>query len=129
MQVTQFINNVRLISMSHTYLQQLLGGVVEPLMLFIISELPMHGYRVAKELELRSNGYFKLTGSTVYSALRRLEKNGLVLSSWQQVAKKQKRRYYQLTEKGYRIMTEKLSEWSKFSGATGQVIKQSAKWN
>lgn len=115
--------------MSHTYLQQLLGGVVEPLMLFIISDLPMHGYRIAKELEQRSNGYFKLTGSTVYSALRRLEKKGLVLSSWQQVAKKQKRRYYQLTEKGYRIMVEKLSEWSKFSGATGQVIKQPAKWN
>ena len=129
MQVTQCINNVRLTSMSHTYLQQLLGGVVEPLMLFIISDLPMHGYRVAKELELRSNGYFKLTGSTVYSALRRLEKNGLVLSSWQQVAKKQKRRYYQLTEKGYRIMTEKLSEWSKFSGATGQVINRTFKWN
>ena len=115
--------------MPHTYMQQLLGGVVEPLMLFIISDLPMHGYRVAKELEQRSNGYFKLTGSTVYSALRRLEKNGLVLSSWQQVAKKQKRRYYQLTEKGYRIMAEKLSEWSKFSGATGQVINQPAKWN
>ena len=129
MQVTQCINNVRLTSMSHTYLQQLLGGVVEPLMLFIISDLPMHGYRVAKELELRSNGYFKLTGSTVYSALRRLEKNGLVLSSWQQVAKKQKRRCYQLTEKGYRIMTEKLSEWSKFSGATGQVINRTFKWN
>lgn len=113
--------------MSHTYLQQLLSGVVEPLMLFIISDLPMHGYRIAKELEQRSNGYFKLTGSTVYSALRRLEKNGLVLSSWQQVAKKQKRRYYQLTEKGYQIMAEKLTEWSKFSGATGQVIKQPPK--
>ena len=115
--------------MSHTYLQQLLGGVVEPLMLFIISDLPMHGYRIAKELEQRSNGYFKLTGSTVYSALRRLEKNGLVLSTWQQVAKKQKRRYYQLTEKGYRIMAEKLSEWREFSGATGQVINQPVKWN
>ena len=115
--------------MSNSYLQQLLSGVVEPLMLFIISDLPMHGYRIAKELEQRSNGYFKLTGSTVYSALRRLEKNGLVFSTWQQVAKKQKRRYYQLTEKGYQIMAEKLSEWSKFSGATRQVINQPAKWN
>ncbi len=115
--------------MSHTYLQQLLGGVVEPLMLFIISDLPMHGYRIAKELDQRSNGYFKLTGSTVYSALRRLEKNGLVLSTWQQVAKKQKRRYYQLTEKGHRIMAEKLTELRKFSGATGQVINQPIKWN
>jgi PadR family transcriptional regulator, regulatory protein PadR len=115
--------------MSQTYLQQLLNGVVEPLVLFIISDLPIHGYRIARELEQRSNGYFKLTGSTVYSALRRLEKQGLVLSSWQQVAKKQKRRYYRLTEKGYRILAEKLSEWSKFSGATGQVINQSVKWN
>jgi len=125
--VTEVKVDGTLFEMTQSYLQQLLSGVVEPLMLFIISDLPMHGYRIAKELDKRSNGYFKLTGSTVYSALRRLEAQGLVLSSWQQVATKQKRRYYQLTEKGRHIMTEKLAEWSKFTGATGQVIKQSVK--
>jgi len=108
--------------MARSYLEQLLRGVVQPLLLFIIGELPTHGYRIAKELEKRSYGYFRLTGSTIYSALRRLEEEGLVLSSWQQVASKQRRRYYELTEKGRKILNANLAELQKFSSATNRVI-------
>ena len=108
--------------MSQSYVRQLLRGVVEPLLLFIIDELPMHGYEIAKELDRRSQGYFDLTASTIYSALRRLESRGLVLSSWQQVARKQKRRYYELTEKGRQILAEELAQWQKFLGATERII-------
>jgi PadR family transcriptional regulator PadR len=108
--------------MTQSYVRQLLRGVVEPLLLFIIDELPMHGYEIARELDRRSQGYFDLTASTIYSALRRLESRGLVLSSWQQVARKQKRRYYELTEKGRQILAEELAQWQKFLGATDRVI-------
>lgn len=108
--------------MYRAYLHQLLRGVVDPLMLFIIGELPVHGYEIAKELERRSSGYFRLAGSTVYSALRRLESEGLVLSSWQQVARRQRRRCYQLTEKGRQILADRLSEWQQFCIAADKVI-------
>jgi PadR family transcriptional regulator PadR len=107
--------------MSQSYVCQLLRGVVEPLLLFIIAELPIHGYEIARELERRSEGYFNLTASTLYSALRRLESRGLVSSSWQLVAK-QRRRYYELTEKGRQILAEELAQWEKFLGATDRVI-------
>jgi len=107
--------------MSQSYVCQLLRGVVEPLLLFIIGELPIHGYELARELERRSEGYFHLTASTLYSALRRLESRGLVSSSWQLVAK-QRRRCYELTEKGHQILAEELAQWEKFLGATGRVI-------
>lgn len=90
-------------------------------MLFIIGEFPVHGYEIARELERRSEGYFTLTASTLYSALRRLEHRGLVASSWQQVAR-QKRRYYALTEKGRQILGEELAQWQQFLGATDRVI-------
>jgi len=93
-------------------------------MLFIIAELPSHGYRIAKEIEARSSGYFKLTASTVYSALRRLEDEGLVLSSWQNAASSPRRRYYYLTEKGKDILSAKLTEWERFSVAAERVISQ-----
>jgi PadR family transcriptional regulator PadR len=108
--------------MSQSYVRQLLRGVVEPLLLFIIDELPMHGYEIARELDRRSQGYFDLTASTIYSALRRLESRGLLLSSWEQVARKQQRRYYELTEKGRQILAEELAQWQKFLGATDRVI-------
>ena len=107
--------------MTQSYVCQLLRGVVEPLLLFIIGELPVHGYEIARELERRSEGYFDLTASTLYSALRRLEKRGLVSSSWQYIAK-QKRRCYELTEKGRKILAEELTQWVKFLGATDRVI-------
>jgi DNA-binding PadR family transcriptional regulator len=94
---------------------------VEPLLLFIIGELPIYGYEIARELERRSEGYFDLTASTLYSALRRLESRGLVSSSWQQISK-QRRRCYELTEKGRQILAEELAQWQKFFGATERII-------
>ena len=107
--------------MARSYVYQSLRGVVEPLLLFIIGELPIHGYEIARELERRSEGYFNLTASTLYSALRRLESRGLVSSSWQLVTK-QRRRYYELTEKGRQILAEELAQWQKFLGATERLI-------
>jgi len=107
--------------MAQSYVRLLLRGVVEPLLLFIIGELPIHGYEIARELERRSEGYINLTASTLYSALRRLESRGLVSSSWQQITK-QKRRCYELTERGRQILAEELAQWEKFLGATDRVI-------
>ncbi len=107
--------------MARSYVYQSLRGVVEPLLLFIIGELPIHGYEIARELERRSEGYFDLTASTLYTALRRLESRGLVSSSWQQISR-QKRRCYELTEKGRQILAEELAQWQKFLGATERII-------
>ena len=108
--------------MSRSYVYQSLRGAVEPLLLFIIGELlPIHGYEIARELERRSEGYFNLTASTLYSALRRLESRGLVASTWQQISR-QKRRCYELTEKGRQILAEELAQWQKFLGATERII-------
>jgi len=107
--------------MSQSPVGQLMRGVVEPLLLFIIADLPVHGYEIARELERRSEGYFDLTASTLYTALRRLEDRGLVQSTWQQVSK-QRRRCYQLTEKGRQILSEELAQWHQFLGATDRVI-------
>ena len=91
-------------------------------MLFMISEFPSHGYRIAKEIERRSAGYFHLTASTVYSALRRLEEDGLVRSTWETISGGPRRRYYHLTEKGREILHLKLDEWERFSLAAEQVL-------
>lgn len=108
--------------MSQNYLKELLRGTIEPLLLFLIARLPMYGYQLIKELESRSHGYFKFTGSTVYSALRRLEREGLVLSTWQQVARNQERRYYTLTEKGRQFLGKKMGEWHSFHAAVDVIV-------
>ena len=111
--------------MSPSYEHQLLRGVIGPLLLSLIAELPMYGYQIIKELEERSEGYFKLAGSTIYSALRRLEGEGLVLSSWQQVAQRQKRRCYEITAKGRQILAGRSAEWQRFYNAASKVVSGS----
>jgi len=43
----------------------------------------MYGYQIIKELERRSQGYFKFKEGTLYPALHRLERAGLIVGKWQ----------------------------------------------
>ena len=105
------------------YIQQLIKGVTEPLLLYLINEIPMYGYQIIKELEKRTTGYFKLRGGTIYPVLQRLEGRGLVKSRWQQITERQRRRYYEITDKGRQFLAEKLSEWKDFSTAVSMLMR------
>ena len=96
------------------YVQQLLKGLIDPILLSVISELPMYGYQIVKELEQETEGYLKLKAGTVYPALMRLEKKGLLSSRWEQTTERQGRRYYQITEKGREFLASRLDDWHDF---------------
>ena len=57
-------------------IKQLIKGATEPLLLYLINEIPMYGYQIIRELERRTTGYFKLRGGTIYPMLHRLEDKG-----------------------------------------------------
>jgi len=104
------------------YIQQLIKGVTEAILLYLINELPMYGYQIIKELEKRTTGYFKLKGGTIYPVLRRLEGKGLVKSRWQQITERQRRRYYEITDKGRQFLASRLAEWKDFSTAVSMLM-------
>ena len=54
--------------------RDLVKGSTDPLLLYLISQQPMYGYQIIKELETRSQGYFKFKEGTLYPALHRLER-------------------------------------------------------
>lgn len=82
----------------------------------------MYGYEIIKEMEQRSRGYFRFKEGTLYPALHRLEKGGLVRGRWERLPNGQERRYYYLTKKGERVLAEKLEEWRGFAGAVRLVL-------
>ncbi len=108
--------------MSRRDAQELLRGVTDSLLLSLVGELPTYGYQLIKELERRSGGYFKVRGGTIYPVLRRLEKAELISSHWQQITKRQRRRYYQVTEKGRQVLAERLAEWQDFYSAASKLM-------
>ena len=106
------------------YDKELLKGNTEPLLLSMLVGEPMYGYQIAKEMQSRSGGYFQLKEGTLYPALHRLEKAGLVTGSWGEApsASGVPRRYYHITAKGQRVLDERLTEWRRFTRAVNAIM-------
>jgi PadR family transcriptional regulator len=104
-----------------SYSRELLKGAADTLVLSTFAEGEMYGYQVVKELERRSEGFFRLKEGTLYPILHRLERQGLLAGRWHMMPNGSERRYYALTAKGERALAEKLNEWHTFSQAVGRV--------
>jgi PadR family transcriptional regulator PadR len=94
------------------WLSQVRKGVLEYSILAIICRRPVYGYDLIATL----GGYEVLstTEGTVYPLLRRLEKNGLIVSFWKETAPgTPPRRYYDLTENGAQVLAMMDTEWHK----------------
>jgi PadR family transcriptional regulator, regulatory protein PadR len=102
---------------------ELIKSNIDSLLLCLVSAQPMYGSQIIKELEDRSQGYFKFKEGTLYPALHRLEKSGLVEGKWQTLASGQQRKYYHITQKGFATLAEKRSSWIEFLTAMNMIIQ------
>jgi PadR family transcriptional regulator PadR len=97
-------------------------GHLDLLLLSVLDDAgPVHGYAVITALRDRSQGTFDLPEGTVYPALQRLERAGLVTSRWDETAPR-RRRIYQLTDEGHRARAAKKKEWRGFVVGVQAVI-------
>jgi PadR family transcriptional regulator PadR len=104
-----------------SYSKELLKGAADTLVLSTFVQGELHGYHVLKELERRSEGFFRFKEGTLYPILHRLEKQGLLAARWETMPSGSERRYYSLTTKGRNVLEEKLSEWQSFVSAMSRV--------
>ena len=102
-----------------------LKGHLDLLLLAAVQSLPAHGYAIAERLRTRSQGAFDLPEGTLYPALHRLERAGLLSSRWSEVGGR-RRRVYQLTAKGHRALTTRHGEWREFAHAVHAVVEDLA---
>ena len=75
-------------------------GSTTVLVLSLLTERPMYGYQISKELSTRSDGVFDFKEGTLYPALHRMEKDGLLSSYWEVVEEGPSRKYYTITDRG-----------------------------
>jgi DNA-binding PadR family transcriptional regulator len=90
------------------------------LLLAAIARQPLHGYGVVEAIREATDGELALAEGTVYPALYRLERAGLLTSSWTTVAGR-RRRVYRLTRRGRTRLERERAEWSAFAGAVHAV--------
>jgi PadR family transcriptional regulator PadR len=106
------------------YDSDLLRGNTDSLLLSLINESGQaYGYKLIKEIERRSQGYFKFREGTVYPALRKLENEGLIAGEWKKLPNGQERRYYAITDAGRELLARKLEMWRSFSSAMALILK------
>ncbi len=98
-----------------------LNGQLDPLILATIAHEPAHGYAIVQRLSQRSRGTFELAEGTVYPALHRLEREGLLSSSWSMDTGRQ-RRVYSITAAGRSAFQTRRREWNAFSRAVEAVF-------
>ena len=102
-------------------MNDLVRGRLELLILAVLGSAPAHGYRVIEELRRRSAGTFDLPEGSVYPALHRLERDGLLAGEWS-TATRRRRRVYRLTRKGRSALERERKDWLLLAKAVTAVL-------
>jgi transcriptional regulator len=104
----------------------LLYGTLDALILRTLAEGARHGYGIARWLEERTDEGIQVDESSLYPALYRLEKRGLLASEWGTSELERRAKFYHLTSEGRRALDRETARWARFSAAVSRVLLESA---
>jgi PadR family transcriptional regulator PadR len=99
-----------------------LQGTIDMLVLRALQLEPMHGWGITERIEQWSESVLQLGQGTLYPALYRLERQGLIRSEWKLTENNRRARYYSLTREGRRHFVEELEQWRRISHAINLVL-------
>ncbi|MBR2410881.1 MAG: PadR family transcriptional regulator [Clostridia bacterium] len=97
-------------------------GSVSLMVLSVLEKQDLYGYQMMSYLEGLSSGVFKFNEGTLYPILHALEKDGMVTSYWNAVEASRMRKYYHITDKGIKLLSESKKEWEEYVGAVNAVL-------
>ena len=102
-----------------------LRGSLDLLILKTLSLAPMHGWGISQRVQQISEGVLEVNQGSLYPALQRLEKAGLVTSDWDMTDNNRRARYYRLTVTGRRALGVELENWRRFAAGLEAVLRVS----
>lgn len=103
------------------YSKELLKGSTSTLVLSVLENNDLYGYRIIRELEVRSENAFEMSEGTLYPILHALEKEKYLDSYWDEIDGR-RRKYYHITKKGKKQLDDKKEEWKSFSANVNKVL-------
>jgi transcriptional regulator len=96
-------------------------GSAELLVLSLLEDQPRHGYDISKLIQVRSEGALRFHVTSLYPLLYRLEKRGWIDGRWVEKPGQRRRRYYNLTSQGRKMLQSQRQSWKEFVAAIGRV--------
>ena len=100
-----------------------LRGSLDLLVLKTLSLQPMHGWGICQRIQQISSGVLEVNQGSLYPALQRLEKDGLIASEWGTTDNNRQARYYRLTAAGRRALGVELASWRRFAAGLETVLR------
>jgi PadR family transcriptional regulator len=85
----------------------------------------MHGYGISVRIEQMSKGVFRLNAGSLFLAIQRLERDGLIEGQWKATENKRRAKYYALTAKGSKRLNNETKEWSRQVSAIARILEAS----
>ena len=101
----------------------LLQGTLDMLVLKVLQLGPMHGWGVTERIESGSRQVLQLNQGSLYPALYRLERQGLITSEWRTTENGRRARYYALTASGRGELAAERQHWERLSRAVNLVLR------
>lgn len=102
----------------------LLQGTLDLLILKAINREPVHGWGIAKRIQLLSDEVLAVQQGSLYPALHRLEQQGWVTAEWKDTELGRPAKFYALTREGRRQLERELQSWSRLSSAVQSVLQR-----
>src|SRR5262249_48018830 len=110
------------IPMAKSTTPTLLQGTLDLLILHAVSRGRLHGYAIAQTIHLLSDEVLKVEEGSLYPALYRLELDGAISASWGVSENNRKAKYYEITRRGRKLITEQQEIWERLSTAVDRVL-------
>jgi PadR family transcriptional regulator PadR len=101
-----------------------LQGTLDMLVLKSLQLEPMHGWGITERIEQWSEQVLQLGQGTLYPALYRLERQGLIKSEWRVTENNRRARYYALTRAGRKHFADELAQWRRIARAINLVLER-----
>jgi PadR family transcriptional regulator, regulatory protein PadR len=102
--------------------KEVLQGTLDLLVLKSLSLAPLHGWGISQRIQQLSRDALQVGQGSLYPALYRLEKKGLVRGEWGTTENNREAKYYRLTPAGQKALAAEVDEWNRFVSAVGLVL-------
>ncbi len=102
---------------------ELLQGTLDMLILKAVSLGGLHGYGVLVRLEQMTGGRLLIQQGSLYPALYRLEKSGMIAAEWGESENKRRAKFYKLTPAGRKRLNSESKSWNEFSAVVAGVLE------
>jgi transcriptional regulator len=106
---------------------EVLQGTLDLMVLKTLDGMgPQHGYGIARRIEQISDDALKLNEGTVYASLMRLQHRGWISASWGTSENNRKAKFYAITRRGRRQLTEETENWERIAGVMSRLLRTSS---